>query len=43
MQLTHIVDGQSQEAAELFQEEYTISPAYDYVKQNILVANQIVA
>lgn len=36
MQLTHIVDKQSKEAAELFQIEYNISPAYDYVKQNIL-------
>jgi len=36
MQLTHIVDKQSQEAAEQFQKEYHISPAYDYVKQNIL-------
>nr|WP_297165682.1 AAA domain-containing protein [uncultured Dysgonomonas sp.] len=36
LQLTHIVDKQSQEAAEQFQVEYNISPAYDYVKQNIL-------
>ncbi|GHT48663.1 DNA helicase [Bacteroidia bacterium] len=36
MQLTHIVDKQSKEAAEQFQVEYNISPAYDYVKQNIL-------
>lgn len=36
MQLTHIVDKQSKETAELFQAEYNISPAYDYVKQNIL-------
>ncbi|GAB6007663.1 AAA domain-containing protein [Dysgonomonas reticulitermitis] len=36
MQLTHIVDKQSQEAAEQFLIEYNISPAYDYVKQNIL-------
>ncbi|GHT29760.1 DNA helicase [Bacteroidia bacterium] len=36
MQLTHIVDKQSQEAAEQFQIEYNISPAYDYIKQNIL-------
>lgn len=36
MQLTHIVDKQSQAVAELFQEKYNISPAYDYVKQNIL-------
>ena len=36
MQLTHIVDKQSIEAAEQLQAEYNISPAYDYVKQNIL-------
>lgn len=36
MQLTHIVDKQTKEAAELFQAEYNISQAYDYVKQNIL-------
>lgn len=36
MQLTHIVDKQSKEVAEQFQAEYNISPAYDYVKQNIL-------
>lgn len=36
MQLTHIVDKQSQEVAEQLQIEYNISPAYDYVKQNIL-------
>ncbi len=36
MQLTHIVDKQSQEVAEQFQVKYNISPAYDYVKQNIL-------
>ena len=36
MQLTHIVDKQSREAAEQFQVEYNISSAYDYVKQNIL-------
>ncbi|MCD8176241.1 MAG: AAA domain-containing protein [Tannerellaceae bacterium] len=36
MQLTHIVDKQSEEAAKQFQEEYAISPAYDYIKQNIL-------
>lgn len=36
MQLTHIVDKQSQEAAEQFHAKYHISPAYDYVKQNIL-------
>lgn len=38
MQLTHIVDKQGQEAAEQFQKEYHISPAYDYVKQNILTS-----
>lgn len=38
MQLTHIVDKQSQEAAEQFQKEYNISPAFDYVKQNILTS-----
>ena len=36
MQLTHIIDKQSKEAAELFKIEYNISPVYDYVKQNIL-------
>lgn len=36
MQLTHIVDGQSKAAAELVQAKYNISPAYDYIKQNIL-------
>ncbi|MDR0743163.1 MAG: DUF2726 domain-containing protein [Tannerella sp.] len=36
MQLTHIVDKQSKEASELFQLKYNISPAYNYVKQNIL-------
>jgi superfamily I DNA and/or RNA helicase/very-short-patch-repair endonuclease len=36
MQLTHIIDKQSKAAAEQFQVEYNISPAYDYVKQNIL-------
>lgn len=36
MQLTHIVDKQSKEVAERFRVEYNISPAYDYVKQNIL-------
>jgi len=36
MQLTHIVDKQSKIAAEQFQMEYCISPAYDYVKRNIL-------
>lgn len=36
MQLTHIVDEQCKAAAELFQAKYNISPAYDYVKLNIL-------
>jgi superfamily I DNA and/or RNA helicase/very-short-patch-repair endonuclease len=36
MQLAHIVDKQSNYAAEQFHAEYNISPAYDYVKQNIL-------
>jgi len=36
MQLTHIVDEQSKANAEKFQSEHSISPAYDYVKQNIL-------
>lgn len=36
MQLAHIVDKQSLEAAEQFQKAYHIPPAYDYVKQNIL-------
>lgn len=36
MQLTHIVDKQSKAAAEHFRVEYNISPAYDYVRQNIL-------
>lgn len=36
MQLTHIVDKQSKEAAEQFRTEYNIPPAYDYVEQNIL-------
>lgn len=36
MQLTHIVDKQSEAAAEHFRVEYNISPTYDYVKQNIL-------
>lgn len=36
MQLTHIVDEKSKAAAELLQAKYNISPAYDYVKQNIL-------
>lgn len=36
MQLTHIVDKQSQEVAQELQTEYNISSAYDYVKQNIL-------
>lgn len=36
MQLTHIVDEQSKATAEAFQKEYNISPAYDYVRHNIL-------
>ncbi len=36
MQLTHIVDKQSQEVVEQIQVKFNISPAYDYVKQNIL-------
>lgn len=36
MQLAHIVDKQSKDAVEQFQAGYNISPAYDYVKQNIL-------
>lgn len=36
MQLTHIVDKQSKAAAEQFQVAYNISPAYDYVRKNIL-------
>lgn len=36
MQLSHIVDKQSKDAAEQFHAKYDISPAYDYVKQNIL-------
>ncbi|RQO64824.1 hypothetical protein DBR43_31585 [Pedobacter sp. KBW06] len=36
MQLNHIVDQQSKAAAAHFLVEYNISPAYDYVKQNIL-------
>jgi len=36
MQLTHIVDEQSRAAAEQFQVKHNISPAYDYVKKNIL-------
>lgn len=36
MQLTHIVDKQSEKAAEQLQSKYNIAPAYDYVKQNIL-------
>jgi superfamily I DNA and/or RNA helicase len=36
MQLTHIVDKESKAAAEQFQNEYNISPAYDYVTKNIL-------
>ncbi|MBS1520643.1 MAG: AAA family ATPase [Bacteroidetes bacterium] len=36
MQLTHIVDEQSRATAEQLQVEHNISPAYDYVKKNIL-------
>ncbi|TCC82688.1 AAA domain-containing protein [Pedobacter hiemivivus] len=36
MQLAHIVDKQSKDAAEQFHAKHNISPAYDYVKQNIL-------
>jgi hypothetical protein len=36
MQLTHIVDEQSKAVAEQWQVDYNISPAYDYVKKNIL-------
>lgn len=36
MQLTHIVDKQSEAAADHFRVKYNISPAYDYVKHNIL-------
>lgn len=36
MQLTHIVDQQSQEIADELNEFYHTPPAYDYVKQNIL-------
>lgn len=36
MQLNHIVDEKSKAVAELFQTKYNISPAYDYVEQNIL-------
>lgn len=36
MQLAHIVDEQSKYAAEQLHATYDISPAYDYVKQNIL-------
>ncbi|RFS20513.1 DUF2726 domain-containing protein [Chitinophaga silvatica] len=36
MQLTHIVDEQSKATAEQFQVKYNISPAYDYVRKNIL-------
>lgn len=36
MQLAHIVDQQSRSAAEQFHAEYRISPAYDYVRHNIL-------
>jgi very-short-patch-repair endonuclease len=36
MQLAHIVHKQSKEAAGQFHTEFKISPAYDYVKHNIL-------
>jgi superfamily I DNA and/or RNA helicase/very-short-patch-repair endonuclease len=36
MQLTHIVDERSKATAEQFQTEHNVSPAYDYVKKNIL-------
>lgn len=36
MQLTHIVDRQSQKVAEQIRQEYNIGPAYDYVEHNIL-------
>jgi superfamily I DNA and/or RNA helicase len=36
MQLAHIVDKQSKDAAAQFHAKYNISPAYDYVKKNIL-------
>jgi superfamily I DNA and/or RNA helicase len=36
MQLAHIVDEQSRSVAEQLHAEMNISPAYDYVKQNIL-------
>lgn len=38
MQLAHIVDEQQKYVAEQFHAEYNISPAYDYVKQNILTS-----
>lgn len=36
MQLSHIVDKKIEHVAAQFHAEYSISPAYDYVKQNIL-------
>lgn len=36
MQLTHIVDKQSKEVAEQLRKMFLITPAYDYVEQNIL-------
>lgn len=36
MQLAHMVDNKSKDAAEQLHADYNISPAYDYVKQNIL-------
>lgn len=38
MQLSHIVDDQSQKASEQFRMEYKVSPAYDYVQHNILTS-----
>lgn len=38
MQLSHIVDEQSQKASEQFRMEYNVSPAYDYVSKNILTS-----
>lgn len=38
MQLAHIVNKQHKYVAEQFHAEYNISPAYDYVKQNILTS-----
>lgn len=38
MQLAHIVDQQSKDTAAQLHAEYSIPPAYDYVKQNILTS-----